>query len=341
MRKKIILATVALVLFAAAILGVRSEMFLQRNEVASLKESKVYRVGIFSGLAYFDDTIIGFQEKMAELGYIEGRNITYDIQRGEAPVGNQERLKKFVHDNVDLILVYPTEASLEAKEVTRGTNIPIISTEALVEGNGLIESVQHPGDNITGVRFPIQESAAKRLEILHELAPEAKRIWVPYLKDYPTVMPSLAVIRSLAASLGLTIIETPFQRPSEIAAYLKTVPTSGDDAIDAVLFIPEPISIIPAFVDQIYAFTDVHQVPVAGVSLSLDDTGPLFSLIPDGTEIGRLAAPLADKIFRGVPAGTIPIVTPEPVLEINYRVAQKLGLSVSESLLSMAKRIVH
>ena len=302
---------------------------------------KVYRVGIFSGLAYFDDTIVGFKQKMTELGYVEGKNIIYEVQRGAAPVGNQELLKKFVQEKVDLILVYPTEASIEAKEVTKGTGIPIISTEAFMEKGGLIESIQHPGDNITGVRFPIEELAAKRLEILHELAPQAKRIWIPYLKDYPTVPPALAVIRPIAQSLGLTLVEAPFVSPPELEAYFKALPATGDTGMDAVLFVAEPLSIIPPFVDQIFAFADAHGVPVAGITLSATDSGPIFSLIPDSAKIGQLAAPLADKIFKGTQAGTIPIVTPESELTINVKAIQRLGLTASASLLSTADKIIH
>ena len=58
-------------------------------------------------------------------------------------------------------------------------------------------------------------------------------------------------------------------------------------------------------------------------------------------EIGSLAAPLADKIFKGTPAGTIPVVTPEAYLTINYKVAQELGLNVSEGLLSRANEIIR
>ena len=74
--------------------------------------SKVNHVGILNALDYFAPTIDGFKQKMTELGYVEGKNIVYDIQKAPAPVGNQAILKKFVDDKVDLILSFPTEASL-------------------------------------------------------------------------------------------------------------------------------------------------------------------------------------------------------------------------------------
>ena len=301
--------------------------------------AKVYRVGILSALAYFEPTIDGFKDTMTQLGYIEGKNITYDVQKGPAPVGNQAIVKKFVDDKVDLIFSFPTEATLEAKEGTQGTGIPIISTAAAYEGTGLVESIQKPGGNLTGVRFPIPEVSAKRFEILHELAPKATHFWIPYLKDYPTVSPSLEAIRGIAQALHITIVEAPFSTPDEVAAYL--VKHKNAEGMDAILTIPEPVSILPPFIDQIYAFAGVHRIPVAGAVVSETDQGAVFSLIPDAYTFGVLVAPLADKIFKGTLVGSIPIATPPMVFIINYKVVKKLGLTVSESLLSTADKIIH
>lgn len=309
-------------------------LFQGRN---SQQSAKVYRVGVLSALDFFDPAVGSFKQEMTNLGYIEGKNIVYDVQKGPAPVGNQNIIKKFVEDKVDLIYVFPTEATIEAKEGTKGTAIPIISIGSYL--GGLIESIQRPGGNITGVHMPIAEISAKRLEIMHEIAPKAKRIWIPHLKDYPTAEPSLGAIRPLAKVLGLTIVEAAFANPQEMTNYLNE--RAGDPGMDAILLIPEPISIIPAFADQIMAFAGVHNLPTAGPVVSDSDKGPLFDLIPNNLEYGRLAAPLADKIFKGISAGSLPIITPENDLEINYKVAQKLRLTISEGLLSRAKKIVR
>jgi putative ABC transport system substrate-binding protein len=80
---------------------------------------------------------------------------------------------------------------------------------------------------------------------------------------------------------------------------------------------------------------------VGGASVLDSDKGSLFSLIPNPIKFGQLAAPLADKIFKGMPPGNIPIVTPESDLEINYKAITKLGLTVDEGLLSRATRIIR
>ena len=102
-------------------------------------------------------------------------------------------LQKFVADKVDAIFVFPTEASLEAKTATQGTNIPVVFNFAFIEGMGLVDSVRAPGGNITGVRYPGPDIAIKRFEIMRALVPQAKRMLIPYQKGYPIVTPQVEV----------------------------------------------------------------------------------------------------------------------------------------------------
>ena len=318
------------------LIGVAYFFFLVPGNTAT---PKVYRVGVLNALDYFSPFVDGFKQRMTELGYVEGENIVYDVQKGPSPIGNQDILKKFVDDKVDLILVFPTEASIEAKEITQGTEIPVISGAVTTEANNLVESLQNPGGNLTGVRFPVPEISVKRFDLLHEIAPKATRFWMPHLKDYPTVPIVLEATRPKAEALHITLIETPFSTPDEMTTYLDA--HRNDPGMDAILLMSEPISILPLFSNQIYAFAEAHRIPIAGVIVQDDDRGPVFGVVPSSFEMGTLAAPMADKIFKGIPAGTIPIATPELVFEISYKVIQRLGLTVSEDLLSTASRIVH
>jgi putative ABC transport system substrate-binding protein len=63
--------------------------------------------------------------------------------------------------------------------------------------------------------------------------------------------------------------------------------------------------------------------------------------MPDNIEVGQLAAPLVDKIFKGTPAGTIPVITPDPHLHLNFKLAQELGLTVPEGLLNQANEVIR
>jgi putative ABC transport system substrate-binding protein len=303
---------------------------------------KVYRVGILSGLDAFINIADGFKAKMAELGYREGKNIIYDMQAVNAdPVGEQRIAGKFVADKVDLIIAFPTEPAIAAKKAAEGTKIPVVFVSAGIEGNNLIESVSRPGGNITGVRIPGPDMVVKRLEILLELAPRVKRVYLIYDPHYSTARPSLEVLRLVASSLGVTLVEDPVNNVKELRAALQKRAQSKNIGIDAMLIMPEILTQTPEGWRLVSEFAKKHNVPVAGSAAFEADTGAVFSYIPDNIEQGKLTALLVDKIFKGAPAGSIFVVTPEARLRLNYKLARELGLTVSESMLSLASEIIR
>ncbi len=302
------------------------------------QKPKVYHVGILSGLDYFSPSADGFKAKMAELGYVEGKNIVYDLQKtNEEPDKEKSILKKFIDQKVDLIFVFPTEPAREAKAAVQGTNIPVLFAGANIEGTDLVKNVREPGGNVTRVRFPGTDMVVKNIEIMHELVPQAKRMWVPYLKDYPTANFQLEALRPAATALGITLVEVPVANVAELQADRQAREKSGDVGLDAIILISTPLVTLPDSVTVINGIGMAHKLPIGGRSTN----GGLYSVTPDNAEAGRLAAPLADKIFKGVSAGTLPVVSPEVYLRINYKAAQELGLTIPEGLLRQAKEVIR
>ena len=306
------------------------------------EEPKVYKVGVLSGLEFLGVITDGFKAKMTELGYVEGENIVYDVQKADFDMAEYKRIaEKFVDDKVDLILVFPTEATMEAKAATQGTDIPVVFTFALIEGMGIVDSVREPGGNITGVRYPGPDIALRRFEIMRELAPQAKRIWAPYQRGYPIVAPQLEILRPAAAEAGVTLIEFPADNAAEIQAELDARAKSDDIGLDAILFLVEPVSVSPEAVLVMAKFADEHKIPIGGALMEVEGYGVIFGVNVDPVISGELAAPLADKVLKGTPAGTIPVVSAEYSLQINYTVAQKLGVTVPDGLLSQADEVIR
>ena len=311
----------------------------------STQQAKTYKVGVLSGLSAFAPAVDGFKSKMAELGYVEGKNISYDVQSTEVDIDAYKRItKKFVDDKVDMIFVFPTEASVEAKAATQGTNIPVVFTMSFtdVKGVDLINSVREPGGNITGVRFPSSDMASKRLEILLQMAPNAKKIFVPYLKDYPNVPGQLDVIRPQEGSLGIELVEYAAASPQDLQAELDSFVTTDGVGIDAILMLAEPLGITPPFYAELGKFAYDHKLPIGGALMTTaEGYDSIFGLLPDAKAVGEQAALLADKVFRGTVAGTIPVTTAENSLLINYKAAQALGLTVPEGLLKQANEVIR
>ncbi len=326
-----------IILLAALLVAVC--MFLSS---CSEKKPRVYRVGILCGLDYIATIPDSFKAKMTELGYIEGKNIVYDIQRTNfEPDKEQQILKKFVKDKVDLIFTFPTEVSMSAKAVTKGTNIPVLFCFANIEGTNLVESVREPGGSITGVRYPGPDLAIKRFEIMLELAPKAKRMWIPYQRGYPIVTSQLEVLYPVAEKAGVILIEFPADDAAEIQTELDKLASSDDIGMDAILFIAEPLAVTPDAFEVMGKFAAKHRLPIGGALIAVGDYGSIFGVNVDVTNTGRQAAILADKILRGTPAGTIPVVSSESYFEINYKAVRELGLKVSGGLLGRADKIIR
>ncbi|MBN1976081.1 MAG: ABC transporter substrate-binding protein [Anaerolineae bacterium] len=302
---------------------------------------KVYKVGILSGSEAFTTITDGFKAGMADLGYVEGENITYDVQQPASFDEWQPVIEQFVADEVDLIFAFPGEPAEVAKAVTQGTDIPVVFVLGAVETGKLVESVRQPGGNITGVRFPLPENTTKRFEILLELAPQTKRLLIEYNPSYANNPIVLETLRPVAASAGVTLVEEPTGDLEKLQANLQARAALDDIGVDAIMLMPEVLSQTPDGLAIIIPFAKEHGLPIAGAMPYTADLGAVFSYTGDNVEMGRLAASSADKILKGTPAGEIPVLTPEQELRINYKVAQELGLTVPESLLNQAAEIIR
>jgi putative tryptophan/tyrosine transport system substrate-binding protein len=180
----------------------------------------------------------------------------------------------------------------------------------------------------------------KRLEILHEIAPSAKRIYLIYDINYPNTKAALEKLRSAAPSLGLTLVEDPVSDIQELKTAIKARDMGGDTGIDAIFIMPDILNHSDGLT-EIIIFANKHKLPVAGCMSNTVNAGAIFSFFPESINQGMLAAASADKIFKGTPAGTISVITPENYLIINYKAAQELGLTVPEGLLSQADKIIR
>ena len=291
------------------------------------KEDKVYRIAILSGFDRFREIADGFKAAMTDLGYVEGKNVYYHVGSAD--------------NDPDLIFAFPTGPALSAKMATQGTDIPIVFALAGIEGNNLVKSLHRPGGNISGVRFPGPESTGKRLEILYEFMPNVKRVLITYDPGYPTIPKALEELHSVASVSGITLVREPVNNLSELDSALRSRAGVARVDLDAILIMPEVLTQTPEAWSLITRFADKHKLPIAGALCRKDNDDALFTYAPDLYETGKLAAPIADKIFKGVPAGKIMVVTPKCHLWINCRVAEELGLTVSKGLLSRAYKIIH
>jgi len=303
---------------------------------------KVYRIGILTDNANFAAIGTGFKTKMTELGYTEGKNIVYIEQPiSSDPAELQRQAKALVDQKVDLIFAFPAPETVAAYQATQGTNIPVVCAYAQLDGTNMIKNVREPGGNLTGVRYPGPETVRKRLEVMLEIAPAAKRIWIGSDKTGPNTAIPLGALRPLALSLGVTLVEVPATVKADLAADLSARANLVDIGVDAILIMPDDFNASPDGFAVLSKFAADHKIPLAGGLPTMIQKGAIFANGPDLATIGNLAAVSAKEVLDGTPPGTIPVVTPDQNLYINYKTTQALGLTVPDGLLAQATQIIH
>ncbi len=138
----------------------------------------------------------------------------------------------------------------------------------------------------------------------------------------------------------MKLIEMPVNNIIGLQAGLKELARSKNIP-DVIFTIADPICVMPDSYITIAKFADEHKIPVTGGYVSLGNYGSIFVYIPESVPQGKQAAFLADKILKGTPAGTIPVISAESYLKINYKIAKKLGIKFTEGLLSRANEVIR
>ncbi|HHT48285.1 MAG TPA: hypothetical protein GXZ98_03210 [Firmicutes bacterium] len=305
------------------------------------RKEKIYRIGVLSGLDYGYDIVVGFQEKMTELGYVEGKNVVYDIQRSNFDMAEYQKiLQKFVADKVDLIFTFPTEATIEAKLATAESKIPVVFGFCNIEDNDLINSIREPGGNITGVRYPGPDLTIKRFELMRAIVPEATRYWIPIQKGYPLDCQIDALI-PVAKAAGVQIEFFPAADAAELQAELDRRGQAADPGFDVILFLAEPLTVTPDAFAVLNNFAAPRRMPIAGALISEGDYGTIFGVNIDFIATGRQSATVVDQVLKGADPAVTPVISSESFFQINYGIVQKIGLNLDETILNQADEIIR
>jgi putative ABC transport system substrate-binding protein len=285
---------------------------------------RVYRVG-FLGAGMDEERDRIWSEELSRFGFVKGRNLV--IREKHSAAGLTNRLVENAHELLafqpDLLVTDGTVRARLLQSLTR--TIPIVFTSGDPIGAGLLKDLRRPGGNLTGVSSQECLLRQKRLELLRELVPKARRVVV--LDD---LRPDENPCAALAGS-GLT----------PIVATRGNAQEGNDEATLHAILREKPDALLAesAFARKIFvALASKWRVPiVAGGDL---DEGVLASLTTDFAELFRLVANQMGRVLRGTPPGDLPVqLTSRFRLEINGIVAKNLGIQIPASVLARATRV--
>jgi len=272
---------------------------------------------------------------LKELGWVEGQNIALLIRYAE---GRPERLPDLARDlvgaKVDVIVTVGTDVARLVKSVVAPIPLVAAVSEDPVE-IGLVSSLSRPGGNMTGVTFISSELAGKRLELLKELLPRARRVAV--LWDPTHVDSEVRELEPAARSLGITLQSVEVRTTEELDGALRAVAAGGADAVMVV-----PARMLNLNAKRIAEFVRERRLPAVSMWGSFADAGGLMTYGPDIPAMIRRMATHVDKILKGARPGDLPIERPTRFeLVVNLRTAKALGVTLPHSLLLRADRVIE
>ncbi len=275
-------------------------------------------------------------QRLRELGYREGSGMVLEYRATRAvPQRYPEMAHELVALKCDLIFAVGPDNGVIALRDAR-TSIPVVFLAIDFDPlqSGIVTSLGRPGSNITGVYVPQGELAAKRLDILREVVPSAKRFLIfsdEFTRD------QLATLRRRADSIGAQLVIAEFSRqPYDYAGAFDTARKEKAEALVGLAS-----AVFAADGAKIGALLAEARLPSAGTSAAMAERGFMLSYGPDNSKITRRVAEIAVRILKGAKPAEIPVEqADEFTLVVNGPVASKLGLRIPESVMARATRII-
>jgi putative ABC transport system substrate-binding protein len=302
---------------------------------------KVFRIGALVADDQFVTAIDGFKQRMTELGYNEGKNITYDLQNSE---GDQDLLAKLAETLVkrkpDLIVTSSTTASVPIAKLTNGTDVPVVFLSA-GDPLRLVKSYASSGNNLTGISSSSVELTAKRLELLKKLAPPIKRVIL--LIDTAAIGINHERLtrdsEEAASKLGLEPVRLAIhtKNADEMKQKIPLIKRSLGDA----LMVP-PVATIVASTEDIARQVIKEKLPHVGPNVETVNRGLLAAYSSNYHSLGQQGAVLVDKILKGAKPGDLPIEQPFKLhLRINVKTARAINVKLPKELLIQADEVIQ
>ena len=304
------------------------------------QQGKVWRVGFLASrhLDFVDsDYNYGpFWQGMRELGYIEGRNLIIEWRSAES---NNERLPglatELVNLKVDVIVTAGTPATSAAQKATTTISI-VMGSVADPVGSGFIKSVAQPAGNITGLSNMSGDVSPKQLEMLLDMVPKLSRVALLVNPSNPANIKSLEIVQAAGQKRGVKILRADARTPQEIDNAFSWIRQQNAGAL---MMWTEPFFLQQK--TQIAELTAKHRLPAMAGDRIYSEAGVLMSYGSNLADQYRRAATYVGKILKGAKPADLPVEQPTKFdLVINRKTAKALGLTIPQTLLLIADKVI-
>ena len=300
------------------------------------KAANIPRLGILRAGAPPDSTLQSFLQAMRDLGYVDGKNILIEIRYAE---GDQKRsaglAKELVKLNVDALFTSGTRAILDLNEATKTVPIVFVSTSDPI-GTGMVDSLAHPGGNLTGMSLLASDLWPKRLELLREMLANLTRAAMLWNKSNAGMGLEAKATLESAGRLGVVLQDRGMKDTSELETVLGVLTKERPDGLLAMMDLS-----LRAHQKRILEFLVTDRIPAIFEDASWVEAGGLVSYGPSSSDVIRRAAIKMDKILKGAKPADIPVEQPMKFeFVVNLKAAKQIGLTIPPNVLARADKVI-
>jgi putative ABC transport system substrate-binding protein len=289
---------------------------------------KHYQIGI---IQYMDHSALdaareGFVQALADNGYVDGENITIDVQNAQGDQSNLSTISdRFVSNNEDLVLAIATPAAQSIAGKT--TEIPILATAVTdYVAAKLVDSNEAPGGNVSGTTDmnPIKE----QIDLLVKLVPDAETVGVLYTSSEDNSILQAAIAKECIEDLGLAYVEVTVTNSNDVQQATQSIV----DMCDAI-YIPTD-NVFASAMPVVHGVTSESKTPVICGESGMVTSGGLATLGINYKDLGYQTGLMAIKILTGeAQTATMPIESATGFdFAINGTVAEEIGLTIPDDL---------
>ena len=326
MKKKIMVLTLCAMLLLPSV------------SVDAQQPKKVPRIGFLSGasVSSIGARIEAFRHGLRELGYVEGKNIVIEWRYGEEKLDRLPALAaELVRLKVDVIVTRGPASTRAAKQAT--VTIPIVmAQDDDPVGSGFVASLARPGGNITGLSTLAPELSGKQLELLKEIVTKLSRVGVLGDVTRPGTPQALREINVAADALRVQVQYVEVRGPKDIETAFGA---ASKEHADAVLVLRSPVLLTQR--RQIVELAIKSRLPAIYLSQEFVEDGGLMTYGVNINDLFRRAATYVDKILKGAKPADLPVEQPMKFeLVINLKAAKQIGLTIPQSVLYRADRVI-
>jgi len=296
----------------------------------------VFHVGINQLVTHasLDSAVEGFRAAFEEAGLVEGTDVVFDIQNAQGEQSTAVSIaSKFVEDGSDLILSVGTPSAQATLQSTQ--TVPLLFTAVTDPlAAGLVESLEAPGGNMTGVSSlnPVED----QLRLITEIAPDVQTVGVIYSSGEVNSTVQLEIAREVAPGLGLELKEVTISNSSEVAQGTESL---GD--IDAI-YVPADNTVVSAL-DAVLQIAESKSIPVITADSASVTAGGVATYGVDYFALGKQTGEMALRILQdGEAPHEIAVESlREAALIVNPAAASRMGVEIPADLMDQASEVVQ